>query len=53
MATGAHDLLIVSGGGGEYMIPVRDEFLVEYSVGEKRIVVDPPEGLLEINKREK
>jgi 16S rRNA processing protein RimM len=53
MATGAHDILIVSGGGGEYMIPVRDEFLVEYSVGEKRIVVDPPEGLLEINKREK
>lgn len=53
MSTGAHDILVVSEGEDEYLIPLRDEFLVEYSVEEKKIVVDPPEGLLEINKRVK
>ena len=51
IATGAHDILVVSGDEEEYLIPVRDEFVVEYSVEEKKIIIDPPEGLLEINKR--
>ena len=50
MATGAHDILVVVGKGAEYMIPVREEFIVDINEAEDRIVVDPPEGLLEINR---
>lgn len=53
MSTGAHDILVVSGKGQEYMIPVREEFLVEVNEAERKIVVDPPEGLLEINRNTK
>jgi 16S rRNA processing protein RimM len=51
MSTGAHDILVISGEGEEYMIPVRDEFLVEFNSDERRISVNPPEGLLDINKK--
>jgi 16S rRNA processing protein RimM len=50
MSTGAHDILVVSGRGAEYMIPVRDEFVVEINEADGKIIVDPPEGLLEINR---
>jgi len=50
MSTGAHDILVVSGRGAEYMIPVRDEFIVEINETNGKIIVDPPEGLLEINR---
>lgn len=53
MATGAHDILVVSGRGHEYMIPVKEEFLVEVNDAEGKIVIDPPEGLLEINRNTK
>jgi 16S rRNA processing protein RimM len=53
MSTGAHDILIVSGRGAEYMIPVRDEFIVEINKADGKIIVDPPEGLLEINRARK
>lgn len=50
MSTGAHDILIVSGRGAEYLIPVRDEFIIEINKADGKIIVDPPEGLLEINR---
>lgn len=53
MSTGAHDILVISGRGAEYMIPVRDEFIVEINEADGKIIVDLPEGLLEINRNRK
>ncbi|MBI4792306.1 MAG: 16S rRNA processing protein RimM [Deltaproteobacteria bacterium] len=49
LPTGAHDILVVTGTGREYLIPAIDGFVVEIDAAAGRIVVDPPEGLLEIN----
>lgn len=48
METGGHDILGVTDGDQEYLIPVCDEFIVSYD-GQK-VVLDPPPGLLEINR---
>jgi len=53
MSTGAHDILVISGRGAEYMIPMREEFIVEINEADGKIIVDPPEGLLEINRNGK
>lgn len=42
------DLLEVRGEAREYMIPFRKEFLVEVDLAGGRVVVDPPEGLLDL-----
>jgi len=42
------DLLEVRGEDGTFMIPFRREIVVEVDREEGRIVVDPPEGLLEL-----
>jgi len=42
--------LIVQGSRGEVMIPLRVE-MVNVDLPAKRITVDPPEGLLEVNER--
>ncbi|MFH1218107.1 MAG: ribosome maturation factor RimM [Pseudomonadota bacterium] len=49
LATGAHDILIVADRGKEYMIPAVEPFVVEIDHERERIVVDAPDGLLEIN----
>ncbi|MFZ5760780.1 MAG: ribosome maturation factor RimM [Thermodesulfobacteriota bacterium] len=49
LATGAHDIMVVTGNGREYLIPAANDFLVHIDRQTKRIVVDPPEGLLDIN----
>ncbi len=41
--TGAHDILLVSGGPGELMIPVVEEMVLE--IGPQGVVVDLPPGL--------
>lgn len=47
--TGGTDLLQVrSESGKEYLIPFTDSICREVSVERKRIVVDPPEGLLDL-----
>ena len=46
--TGAHPLLIVKNGQEEILIPLVGEMIVDRQ--ESRIVIDPPPGLLEINK---
>jgi len=42
--------LVVEGARGEIMIPLATEICVEIDVAAKRIRVNPPEGLLEVNE---
>ncbi len=46
--TGAHTVLSVTGTGHEYLVPVRDEFVV--LIDEHEVILDLPPGLLEINR---
>ena len=46
MRTGGTELLVVK-GEKEYLIPFAEAICVEVDVEKKRIVIDPPEGLLE------
>jgi ribosomal 30S subunit maturation factor RimM len=45
---GAAPLLVVRGGARELLIPFVLSICVEISIERKRIVVNPPEGLLEL-----
>ena len=45
---GAQELWVIVGDGRERLIPAVPEIVVEVSVAEGRIVIDPPEGLLEL-----
>jgi 16S rRNA processing protein RimM len=40
--------LVVARKGGEVMIPLVDEICVHVDIGRRRIVVNPPDGLLEL-----
>lgn len=42
------DLLEVRGPAGEHMIPFLRDIVVEVDTGAKRMVIDPPEGLLDL-----
>jgi 16S rRNA processing protein RimM len=46
---GAGSRLIVEGKSGEVLIPLVDGICVTVDVAGKKIVVEPPEGLLELN----
>lgn len=48
-ATAGHDLLVVRGTGREYLIPAVEAFVADIDFADRRLVVDPPEGLLDIN----
>jgi 16S rRNA processing protein RimM len=43
--------LVVAGSGGDVLIPLADAICVVIDIAARRIVVDPPEGLLELNLR--
>lgn len=47
MRTGGTELLVVAGETKEYLIPFAGAICVEVDIENKRISVDPPEGLLE------
>ena len=47
MRTGGTELLVVEKDGRDYLIPFAEAICTEVDVEKKRIVVDPPEGLLE------
>ncbi len=49
LAGGAHDILVITGKGREYMIPAVNEFIIKIDYEAGKVVVDPPPGLLEIN----
>jgi 16S rRNA processing protein RimM len=42
--------LVVGGAGGEIQLPLAAAICVEVDVAAKRIRIDPPEGLLELNE---
>lgn len=44
----AQDLFEVESDGVEFLIPINDDFLKEVNRKEKKIVVDTPEGLLDL-----
>ena len=41
-------LWVVAEGGREHLVPAVPEIVVDVNVAERRIVIDPPEGLLEL-----
>ena len=47
MRTGGTEILVVESDGKEYLIPFAEAICTTVDVANKRIVVDPPEGLLE------
>ena len=47
MRTGGTELLVVSGGSKEYLIPFAESICLNVDIDSKRITIDPPEGLLE------
>jgi 16S rRNA processing protein RimM len=49
LAGGAHDILVITGKGQEYMIPAVKEFMVEIDQDKGKVIVAPPPGLLDIN----
>lgn len=49
-ATGANDVLVVVGPGGEYLIPVIDDVQMKMDKEAGKIIVTPLPGLLEINR---
>jgi 16S rRNA processing protein RimM len=44
----AHDLWVVQSGGREHLIPAVSEIVVDVDVGGRRVVIRPPEGLLDL-----
>ena len=48
--TTAHDIMVVTGAGHEYMIPVNGDIIRDIDEQGGKIVISPPPGLLEINK---
>jgi len=44
----AQPLWIVAGNGREHLVPAVAEIVVDVNVAERRIVIDPPEGLLDL-----
>jgi 16S rRNA processing protein RimM len=48
--TTAHDIMVVSGAGHEFMIPMKGDIIREIDDQGGKIIISPPPGLLEINK---
>lgn len=49
LTTGAHDILVVTGPAGEYLIPALAGFVDGFVDGGRALLVTPPPGLLEMN----
>lgn len=47
LRTGGTEVLIIENDGKERMVPFAESICIEVDIEKKRIVVDPPEGLLE------
>ena len=48
--TTAHDIMVVTGAGNEFMIPVKGDIIRDIDEQGGKITISPPPGLLEINK---
>ena len=44
----AHDLWVVADGVREHLVPAVPEIVVDVNLGARRVVIRPPEGLLEL-----
>jgi len=44
-------LLVVQGADGEVLVPLAERICVTVDVAGRRIVIDPPDGLIELNRR--
>ena len=47
MRTGGTEILVIDGNGKDLLVPFAESICVEVDVERKRIVIDPPEGLLD------
>jgi 16S rRNA processing protein RimM len=47
--TRAHDVLVINGGGQEYLIPVKEEIIARIDKRQGKLLVTPLPGLLEAN----
>ena len=45
-----NDLLVVRGGDREFLIPLTATICFAIDLAQKRITIDPPEGLLDLNE---
>jgi len=50
--TRAHDVLVVTGRGREYLIPVKEEIIKAIDQQKGRLSITPPPGLLEVNEED-
>jgi len=50
LGEGGNEVLLVAGDEKEVLIPFVDRICIEVDLGKKEIVIDPPEGLLELNE---
>jgi 16S rRNA processing protein RimM len=48
LRTGGAEMLVIEGPGKEYLVPAAESIVVDIDVASKRILIDPPEGLLEL-----
>jgi 16S rRNA processing protein RimM len=48
LPTGAHDILVIDDQTREILIPFLDQFVTDVDLTNKRILVAPPEGLLDV-----
>jgi 16S rRNA processing protein RimM len=49
-SSGGADRLVVEGAHGEVLVPLARDICVVIEPRERRIVIDPPEGLLDLNR---
>lgn len=47
--TSAQDLLVVTDGDREALVPFVSEIVTDVDLAGRRVVIDPPEGLFEVN----
>jgi len=45
---GAQDLWVIAAGGKQHLVPAVPEIVIDVSVAERRIVIDPPPGLFDL-----
>jgi 16S rRNA processing protein RimM len=49
-STPAHDIMVITGKGHEYMVPLKTGIIIDVDEKEGQIVISPLAGLLDINK---
>jgi len=49
---GGHEVLEVAGGAREFLLPLVDAIVKEVDIAGRRIVCDPPEGLIDLDEAE-